>query len=350
VHVSIGWYPDPSQPGIERFWSGSEWTDERPILVVDLPEGMAAAAAAVRSTVGFELPSDEVLTRMGADATAPAPAEKPDNGAADTPPRRAAARRPVLRALSVVVVAAVVTTGSFVIVGRHSDANATVVAAVDSTLAGRSADIAITGSGTMAGSSFSITGTGAIDFTQNMMQASVVVVEGAQQVNEQVVYQNKVIYLNLGSAINQVVPGKSWVSLTLSQLSSDGGGSPLVSGDTVGNDPAAALQTLRAEGNAATDLGPSTVDGSSVEGYSVQITNPDVGYKVYVDSAGQLVRLTTDVNETLAGQSLSEVVTMDFTNYGAPVRVTPPPADEVTPFPSFLKAVSALSPRSGSLD
>jgi hypothetical protein len=45
------------------------------------------AAAAVRSTVGFELPSDEALTRMGA-------------GAAAAAPRRAASRRRALKALS----------------------------------------------------------------------------------------------------------------------------------------------------------------------------------------------------------------------------------------------------------
>jgi hypothetical protein len=186
----------------------------------------------------------------------------------------------VLKALSVVVGAAVVATGSFVVVSRHSDANAAVVAAVDSALAGRSADISLTGSGSTAGTSFSMTGTGAIDFTQHAMQVSLDVAAGAQHMNEEIVYQNKVIYVNLGSEINQVVPGKSRVSLTLSQLSSAGGASSIGSGNTFGNDPVTALQTLRREGNAASDLGPSTVDGARVEGYSVQMTNPDLSHKV----------------------------------------------------------------------
>ena len=65
MHVASGWYPDPSRPGIERYWDGSEWTDERP---VPLP-------VPVRSTVGFELPSHEVLAQMGA-AAADASTEK----------------------------------------------------------------------------------------------------------------------------------------------------------------------------------------------------------------------------------------------------------------------------------
>jgi hypothetical protein len=55
VHVASGWYPDPAQPGIERFWDGCEWADERPVLVVVPAE--ATTEAPVRSTVGFELPS-----------------------------------------------------------------------------------------------------------------------------------------------------------------------------------------------------------------------------------------------------------------------------------------------------
>jgi hypothetical protein len=266
-------------------------------------------------------------------------------GGSTEKPKRTGTRR-ALRALSVVLGAAVVASGSFVIVGRHSDANAAVVAAVNSAMADQSADISLTGSGSAAGSSFSITGSGSIDFTQNAVQVSIDVADGAQHVSEQVVYDNKVIYVNLGSAVGQVLPGKSWVSLSLSQLSSTSGVSSLGSGDNLGSDPAAALQTLRQEGNAATDLGPSTIDGASVEGYSVHITNPDLDYKVYVNGAGQLVRLTNDVHATAAGQSVHEADTVDFSNYGAPVSVTPPPAVQVAPFQSFLNAAMSLSAHS----
>jgi hypothetical protein len=68
VGVSSGWYPDPARPGTERYWDGSQWTDGRPVPVADPSEVMSAAP--VRSTVGFELPSYEVLARMGAGAAA----------------------------------------------------------------------------------------------------------------------------------------------------------------------------------------------------------------------------------------------------------------------------------------
>jgi hypothetical protein len=41
-----------------------------------------------------------------------------------------------------------------------------------------------------------------------------------------------------------------------------------------------------------------------------------------------------------------EADTVDFSNYGAPVSVTPPPAVEVAPFQSFLNAAMSLSAHS----
>ena len=114
--------------------------------------------------------------------------------------------------------------------------------------------------------------------------------------------------------------------------------------------PRPRLRTLRQEGNAVTGLGPSTVDGTRVEGYSVRVINPDLDYKVYVDRTGQLVQLSTDVHDTLAGQSVRETDTFDFSSYGAPVSVTAPPAGEVVPFESFLNTARALSPHIGSMD
>lgn len=43
-------------------------------------------------------------------------------------------------------------------------------------------------------------------------------------------------------------------------------------------------------------------------------------------------------------ESINENVTMDFSNYGAAVSVTAPPADEVEPFQSFLQAAGSHSP------
>jgi hypothetical protein len=284
------------------------------------------------------------------------------------PVHRRSRRRAAFKAASVATAVVVVAGGAFLIFGRHADADAAVTDAVNSALASRTADVTISGSGGAADASFTLTGTGAIDFGQNALQMSVSVASGANQITEQAVYLDNVIYLNLGDEIGQVVPGKSWVSLDLGQLT-QGSTSSLGSASSFGSDPAAALRALSQSGNTATDLGSSTINGVNVEGYSVQIdqatiqkaiaqenvpswmqqalksvSDPDVDYKVYVDDAGHLARMTTDVTEKVESMTVHDTTTMDFTNYGTIVDVSAPPAGEVTSFQSFLQAAThALS-------
>jgi hypothetical protein len=85
VRVVSGWYPDPARPGTERFWDGSEWTDERPLPVADPTAVMAAAL--LRSTVGFELPSAETLAQMRADTGAGDTTGKPRRAGVPSPDR-----------------------------------------------------------------------------------------------------------------------------------------------------------------------------------------------------------------------------------------------------------------------
>jgi hypothetical protein len=70
LNTSLGWHPDPCQPGIERFWDGRRWR-ERPIGLSGTGEGgIATTGVPSASTVGFELPSPEVLAQtMGAVPT-----------------------------------------------------------------------------------------------------------------------------------------------------------------------------------------------------------------------------------------------------------------------------------------
>jgi hypothetical protein len=63
---TVGWHPDPAQPGIERLWDGTKWVKERPIGFSQPGEGGASITELPSpSTVGFELPSPEVLAQMG---------------------------------------------------------------------------------------------------------------------------------------------------------------------------------------------------------------------------------------------------------------------------------------------
>ena len=282
----------------------------------------------------------------------------------------------VVKALSLLLAMVLVGGGVFLLFGRHADADAAVADAVGAALASHSADFSVSGSGGAAGQTFTLTGSGAIDFTQNAMQMSLTVSSGSEQVTEQAVYLDKVMYLNLGSAIGQIVPGKSWIALDLGQLTQGNAAQSLGTGSSLGDDPAAALQALAQDGNQATDLGSSTINGIAVEGYAVHIdaatlnadiakenlpswmrdavasvSNPNVDYKVYVDNSGRLVRMTTETTATVRGLSVNEGVAMDFSDYGATVDVSVPPAGAVEPFQTFLQqAAGSLSGSSTTAD
>jgi hypothetical protein len=272
------------------------------------------------------------------------------------------------KVLTLVVAVVALAGGTFLFLGRHTNADAAVADAATTTLQAHSVDVAISGSVGVAGTTIAFTGSGAMDFAQNAEQLSLNESVGNQQLTENLVYLNKVAYVSIGNEIGQIFPGKSWVSLDLSSLSSSGAAASLGAGSSV-NDPASVLQALKADGNTVVDLGSSTVNGQSVQGYSVhldatainneiahenlpawmqqaiqELVSADEVYDVYVNSSGLVVRVTVSVTATALSESINENVTMDFSNYGAAVSVTAPPADEVEPFQSFLQAAGSQSP------
>jgi Protein of unknown function (DUF2510) len=367
VDTEAGWYVDATRPNTERYWDGIGWTAQArypgvapfdspvPPTLLDLHSTSPVTTPTPPSTTGFSARPGGISSPF----IAPMIERRPVH--------RRTGKGTAFKAASLATAVVVVAGGAFLIFGRHADADAAVADAVSSALASRTADVTISGSGGTAGANFTLTGTGAIDFDQNALQMSVTVASGSEQITEQAVYLDNVIYLNLGDEIGRVVPGKSWVSLDLGQLSQ--GSTSLGSASSFGSDPAAALRALSQSGNTATDLGSSTINGVNVEGYSVQIdqatiqkaiaqenvpgwmqqalksvSDPDVDYKVYVDDAGHLARMTTDVTEKVQSMTFHDSTTMDFTNYGTTVDVSAPPAGEVTSFQSFLQAAApALS-------
>jgi hypothetical protein len=265
-------------------------------------------------------------------------------------------------------VAMLLTTGlTLWAASGQNAADAAVAGAVTSAINDRTATLSMNGSESLAGASISISGSGAMDFTQNDMRMQVDLSVAGQELTANAVYLDKSVYINLGDLVGKVLPGKSWVSLNFGQLSGGkAGASPLGLGaSSLPNDPVAVLTLLGADGNTATDLGPSTIKGVAVEGYSVKVdaaairaeisgkslpswmrpalstvSNPDVSYKVFINQSGELVRQTQDVTLKESGVTLHEVGSIDFSDYGVPVTITVPPAGQVATFQQFVQAAS----------
>jgi hypothetical protein len=290
------------------------------------------------------------------------------------PSRQGQRRRPVVL---VVAAAALVAAGTLtaVVATGGGGADAAVASAVANALDNRTATYTMSGSVGVLGASIGLSGHGAMDFTHNLMEEAVTVDTSALKLpvaagpplgatlTEQVVNADRTMYLNLGDVVGRVDPGKSWVSLDLSQLSDTSGvaaGLGLGSG-TASGDPMATLRALAQKGSHVTDLGPDLLSGVPVERYKVSldehaissaiaqanlpawmrqavslVTDPNVSYIVDIDQQGHLRLLDTMTSLSVAGLQTTTEMILDFANFGAPVSVTVPPASEVVPYQTFL--------------
>jgi hypothetical protein len=272
-----------------------------------------------------------------------------------------------------VLTAAVLATTALTLwaVAGRSPAGA-VDAAITSAVNDRTAAVNLNGSVGVSGISIAVSGSGSMDFTRNSMEMRLSLPLGGHDFNETVVALGGVVYINEGDLIGQVLPGKSWISVDTAQLEGGGASAPGSAGvatGTVPSDPSALLKVLAQEGNTVTDLGPSTINGAAVEGYSVNVdaaairarvaredrgdipawmrqalatvSDPNVNYRVYIDAAGGLDQLTSDVSLKEDGQAVTSHENMDFSAYGVPVSITAPPAGQVASIGDFLRAAQS---------
>jgi hypothetical protein len=249
--------------------------------------------------------------------------------------------------------------GAYFAVGQGASASAAVSEAMTHSLGNHTADITMTMTAHVAGQSVSMHATGATNFTNQQTNMTMQISSGGQNISERAVYDGQTVFVNLGNLIGAVVPGKSWVSINISQATSATGSSGLPSGGA--GDPSAMLRLMSAQGNSVTPLGGSVIDGVSVQGYAVKMTpaavardiarehlpswiakavsllhNTAVTYDVYINGANLLERMTSTVASTVDNQKLVENIQAEYSNYGAPVTVVDPPASQVLPFNQFV--------------
>jgi hypothetical protein len=269
-------------------------------------------------------------------------------------------RRPTTLVVALVLVAAVV--GGVVLTnGSSSNADAAVVRAVDHALADKSAAVSMNlsehvTSGTAETLTFS--GTGGIDFSNDTYQVNLAGTADGQNLTINVLYIGGSIYEGM-TQISQLVPGKNWLSLNVASLvKSD----QPTSASALGENPLTTLQTLAQQGNTVTPLGTSTVDGQSVEGYSVsfspstlekeahsaslpswmraaaqQISFKSASETVFVSGTTLVQVGIAETVSTAAANSATVNETLNFSNYGTPVTITAPPASQTISFTQFLK-------------
>ncbi len=282
------------------------------------------------------------------------------------------ARRPRKRLVAglaaLVVVAAV--AGVLVVVSGGKSAEAAVIDSVNSTLADRTAHVGMEVTVHSPSSNVTESGTGGIDFSQNALQLQFNVDEAGQKIPLTALYIGGSVYESI-AGLDQLVPGKSWISIDLGSLATSSQSS---SAFGTGNNPTAMLRLLAEQGNTVVPLGPSSIDGTAVQGYSVtlnvqriksqlahanlpswmtsalsQVDIESVTNTVYVDGNGLLRRYSVSLTENVTSTgkiTLDE--SLDFSDYGAAVTVSAPPAAQVMTFEQFLQAAEAAGTNSPS--
>jgi hypothetical protein len=330
--------------------------------VSDLSDRASSEVSAVSNSAGPAVTGPPVSS--GPVEPGPDDQRQPSTGTVMAAPRSSKKRRaPLAAALSVVVVIVLITSG-LVFFGNGESASAKVIKAVDSTLGNRTAHVTLNVSGATSGTGVTGTGSGAIDFANDDMTLQMTVAVDGQQLPISAVYRGGVIYETV-PGLDTIVPGKTWLSIDLSALqkaqqSGTGDG-------TIGNNPSVMLQMLAQQGNTVVALGPTTIDGVAVNGYSVTV-NPsavaeqlkksalplwmqqavaglsvhDITLKVYIDNAGLLRSFQEALTEsTTASGPVTVNETLSFSDYGTPVVVTAPPASQVETFQQLLQLPGA---------
>jgi Protein of unknown function (DUF2510) len=347
MNQPAGWCADPFNREQERYWDGKVWTAHvRPTgAAYDAPPpGLETAVPTGTTTHGQASAIPAGGASPAVTAWSPAAHALPAS-----PPHR---RAMVLSAIATAVLV-VGGVGAYLVLGDHHSAAASeaIAKAVTQSLNEQTADMSLDVQISAAGMSEHVTGNGAFDFSARSGTITVNVPSGNEQITEQVIEDSSTVYVSIPSQFGQLLSGKSWVSVDASTFAS-GNDDGLGSGFNGIEDPAALLHQLQSQGDPVDSLGPTTYDSTSVSGYSVTIPlsqlEKDLGQlpaddrqlasgllpssiteKVYIDSNGLLRGVVVPISFSLAGHTLSETVQMSYSNYGTPVSVTAPPANEV---------------------
>jgi hypothetical protein len=361
--LPAGWYVDIKDPETEHWWDGSAWSGlSRYVSPAATTDAVGGAGFYKVEDLPVDVGLEGILTGQAFGEGGGATAALRDAPRSDLTVRGAPIRM-VINVAAMVVLLLVAATGTFLFLTRTPTASAAVTLALASTLNNRTAEVDVSGSVGLGASQVSLTGNGVVDFARNVSQLQLETSVHGNKVSEQEVTVGNTIYLDFGPLVNQIVPGKSWLSLNLAQLNQGGSASPLgIGGGLSTNSPSAILNVLAQSGNTVTALGPSTINGNAVQGYSVQVNqaalknelalshlpswmqqsvavsgNLTVSYKVYIGGDGTLYRMSIFLTVPVDGVHLSGVLNMDFSNFGAATGITPPPASQVTTYQNFLQ-------------
>jgi len=203
-----------------------------------------------------------------------------------------------------------------------------------------------------------VNGTGQVDFTTGNAQFTLSV-PPVGSITMRLLKPE--LYLQLPAAADADLPsGISWVSLDLDTVTKSLTGqslSQLAGSANISSEGLTYLEGVSADG--VTTVGPATIDGVSTTEYSATIDLAKMGdqrspavraalrrlessvglsdlpIQVWIDDQGQVSQESFQETVTAGGATHSVDATIGYSDFGTPVSVVAPPANQVAPFSSL---------------
>jgi hypothetical protein len=268
-------------------------------------------------------------------------------------------------ALTVIVVV------TFVVIGGSGpgsrDAAAQVMLGARTTLDKNTVKMTISGSFSSGGQTIPITGSGSADLSSDTESVTMSFDANYTAIAETFVAHGSSTYEqimeNSHNLISRVLPGKQWIQGP--NRGTSAGGLGLETSNILGQ-----LQIFAQQGNSVVAIGPSTINGESVAGYQVTLSQKsmnaaykrvedqsrataaavkaylqsvsfnDTVIKLWISKSHLLVSEDVDISLSTGGTAVSGDLTMDFSNYGSPVSITVPPPSDVSSVSKFEAATN----------
>jgi hypothetical protein len=244
------------------------------------------------------------------------------------------------------------------------------VAAYSKTTEARTARTSMSTQVSMGGQSLPITASGVVDFAAHTAQLTETLPGNAG--TSETRFVNGVVYLQLPGQLGaQLAGGKPWVSIDVNKITQQQYGSSLSELEgSMPSDPADVLGYLRVASDQVREIGPDTVDGTPTKHYDVtidldkaaagrpaqvqqatqkleqQLGTHTLPAQVWIDDQGRLRKITLEEKvtppSTASGATATGPVSLSLTetlsDFGTPVNVTAPPADQTADITDKLTA------------
>jgi hypothetical protein len=228
-----------------------------------------------------------------------------------------------------------------------------------------SMDMAMSGQA-MQGHKVDFTGNGVVDFAHRSGDLSMSILGMDMEIR----YLNDVEYIHAPSELSSLDGGKPWMKLDLNELAKANLGASMDQlTSSTPTDPSQLLSYLQGVSSNVTDDGPATIDGTATTHYTAQMNvadvikkenlpadkatqmrklfgSPTVPLQVWVDSQNRLRQMSFDqkidagaitgATSGAGGGTVDMAMTMKLSDFGVPVNVAVPPADQTGDAASML--------------